>query len=264
MTVMLRKALWDLRWTAFWYAVGAASYSLLVASFYPTVRQQSETIAKLVATYPKGVLTALGFTDFTTFTGYMGAETLNLFWPIMGCVFATLGGASLVAKEVEDGTSEIWLSVPAQRWRLLLAKVVALGVGLLSAVLVYMLAIELSALMVAATVQLLGVLAMGVVMAAFVFVVAAYSSLLSSFVSSRGVAAGISFAITLASYTFWVIGGLADQWKQLKNVSFYTAYTPQKALESGSIDLVPVGSLLAISALCVLVALFQFQRRDAI
>jgi len=261
---MLRKALWDLRWTAFWYAVGGAGYSLLVASFYPTIRQQSETIAKLVATYPKGVLTALGFTDFTTFTGYMGAEWLNLFWPIMGCVFATLGGASLVAKEVEDGTSEIWLSVPSQRWHLLLAKMAALAVGLLSVVLACVFVVELSAVMVSATVKLSGLLAMGVVMAAFSFVVASYSGLLSSFVSSRGVAAGTSFGITLASYAFWVIGGLADQWKQLRNVSFYTAYTPQKALESGSIDLVPVVSLLAISALCVLIALFQFQRRDAI
>lgn len=261
---MLRKALWDIRWTAFWYAVGGAGYTLMVALFYPTMRQNSETISKLVATYPKGVLTALGFADFTTFTGFMGAETLNVFWPIIVCVFATLGGASLVAKEVEDGTSEIWLSVPAPRWRLLVAKMVALAVGLLGIVVACMLVVWLSAAIVAATVSLSGLLAMGVVMTAFVFVVAAYSGLLSSFVSSRGLAAGISFGLTLASYAFWVIGGLADQWKVLKNVSFYTAYTPQRALESGSIDIIPVGSLFAISVLCVVIALLNFQRRDAI
>lgn len=261
---MLRKALWDIRWTAFWFAVGGAGYTLMVALFYPTMRQNSETISKLVATYPKGVLTALGFADFTTFTGFMGAETLNVFWPIIVCVFATLGGASLVAKEVEDGTSEIWLSVPAPRWRLLLAKMAALAVGLLGIVVACMLVVWLSAAIVAATVKLSGLLAMGVVMTAFVFVVAAYSGLLSSFVSSRGLAAGISFGITLASYAFWVIGGLADQWKVLKNVSFYTAYTPQRALESASIDIIPVGSLFAISALCVVIALLNFQRRDAI
>ena len=54
MTVLLRKALWDLRWTAFWFAVGGAGYTLLVSLFYPMVRNQSEAFVKIVATYPKG------------------------------------------------------------------------------------------------------------------------------------------------------------------------------------------------------------------
>jgi ABC-2 type transport system permease protein len=261
---MLRKALWDLRWTAFWFALGGAGYTLMVSLFYPVVREQSAQLATLFASYPKGFLAAIGYTDITTFTGFLGTQSLNLFWPIIVAVFATLAGASLVAKEVEDGTSEIWLSIPAARWRLLLAKMAALAVALLGVVLAGALVVELSAALVGASVSTTGVLALGAVMMAFLSVIAAYSGLLSSIFSSRGIAAGVSFGITLAGYMAWLVGGLSEQWKQLKNLSIFTAYTPQKALETGGIDVIPLGILVGITLVCVLASLVTFQRRDAI
>jgi len=109
-----------------------------------------------------------------------------------------------------------------------------------------------------------GLLALGVVMTAFLFAVASYSGLLSTLFSSRGVAAGIAFGVTLAFYALYLVGGLADRWKQLKDFSIFTAYTPQKALETGAVDLVPTAILVALAALCALASLFAFQRRDAI
>jgi beta-exotoxin I transport system permease protein len=264
MTVMLRKAQWDIRWTAFWFAIGGGGYTFMVALFYPSIRKQSEQVTQLIASYPKGFLTALGYTDMTTFAGFISVESLNLFWPIIVGVFATLAGASLVAKEVEDGTSEIWLSIPAERWRLLLAKMAALAIALSGAVVVAVLAVELSAILVGASVSIAGLLALGVVMAAFLFAIASYSGLLSTLFSSRGVAAGIAFGITLGFYALYLVGGLADGWKQLKDFSIFTAYTPQKALETGAVDVLPILVLLALAALCAAASLFTFQRRDAI
>ena len=264
MTVMLRKALWDIRWTAGWFAVGGAGYVLLIALFYPTVRDQSAQFASLLAAYPKGFLAALGYTNITTFSGFLGGEALNLFWPIIIGVFATLAGSSLVAKEVEDGTSEVWLSVPAERWQLLLGKFVALAIALLATVVACVAIVAVSAAFDSATVTASGLAAMGAVMLVFLFVIAGYSGLLSSLVSTRAMAAGISFGITLAFYVLWLVGGLADQWKQLKRFSIFTAYTPQKALETGTVDAVSLAILLAITAVCVAASLVLFQRRDAI
>ncbi len=264
MIPMLRKSLWDLRWTAFWYAAGGAIYIFAIALFYPTVREQAETFTKLVAVYPKAVLAIFGFTDLTTYTGFMGTETLNLIWPAVIIVFATLGGSAVVAKEVEDGTAERLLSVPARRWRLLLAKEAALGIGLLGTVVAAALALVIGAVVVSASVKADGLLAMTVVMAAFLCTVAAYTSLFSSVTSSRGAAAGMSLGVTVAFYLIWVVATLGDSWKWLKNLSIFTAYTPQKALETGSIDAVPIAILVAITAACVLLALVTFERRDAV
>lgn len=260
----IRKALWDIRWTASWFALGGAGYTFLIALFYPTVRQESQQFAQLLATYPKGFLAALGYTNITSFSGFLGGEDLNLFWPIIVGVFATLSGASLVAKEVEDGTSEIWLSVPAPRRRLLLGKMVALAVGILGAVAACVVTVAVSAAIDSASVSASGLLAMAAVMTAFLLVIAGYSSLLSSLFSSRGIAAGISFGVTLLFYVLWLVGGLADSWKTLKDFTIFAAYTPQKALESGTVDVLPVLLLLGITAVCAVAALTVFERRDAI
>src|SRR6266702_2723628 len=61
--------------------------------------------------------------------------------------------------------------------------------------------------------------------------------------------------ISLGFYVLWLVGGLSDQWKQLKDVSIFTASTPQKALETGSLDPLSVGILSAITAACVVAAL---------
>ena len=264
MIPMLKKSLWDLRWTAFWYAVGGALYIFAIALFYPTVREQAETFIKLVAVYPKPLLAIFGFTDLTTYPGFMGTETLNLIWPLVIIVFATLSGSAVVAKEVEDGTAELLLSAPARRWRLLLAKQVAFGVGLLGTVLAAALALVLGAVVVSASVKTEGLVAMSVVMAVFLLTVGAYSALFSSVTSSRGTAAGMSLAVTVASYMAWVVGTLAGSWSWLKNLSIFTAYTPQKALESGSIEIAPIAILLAITTACVVLALVAFERRDAV
>ena len=264
MIVMLRKALWDLRWSILWYSAGGAGYTLLVSLVYPTVRAQSETFSKLVATYPKGLLSALGYTSMTTFSGYLGAQSLNVFWPIIVLVFGTLAGAALVAKEIEDGTSEMWLSVPAPRWKLLLAKMVAVAIGVLVAVAVLEIAIVLAAVMDQATVTGSGMLAMAIVMVAFLISITGYSAALSAWSNSRSKAAGLAFAITLAFYMLWLIGGLSDKLSMLKGLSIFTAYTPQHALETGSLSLPPLAALIGIALLCTGLALFRFQRRDAI
>lgn len=264
MTVMLRKALWDIRWTAFWFAAGGAGYTLLVALFYPMVRENAKAFQSLVSTYPKGLLQALGYSDITSFSGFMGVESLNLFWPIIIAVFATLGGAALVAKEVEDGTSEIWLSIPATRWKLLLAKMAALGIGLIACAAACALIVELSAVIDNVAVRSAGLVAMAVVMVVFLFTIAAYSGLLSSFTSSRGVAAGISLGITSLFYMMSIVGGLSDQWKRLKDFTIFTAYQPQKALDSGSVDVTALAILLALIIVCVVGALIVFERRDAV
>ena len=264
MNVMFRKALWDVRWTTFWFGVGGAGYTLLVALFFPMVRDQAKAFSNLVSAYPKGMLNALGYTDITTFTGFMGVESLNLFWPIIVAVFATLAGAALVAQEVETGTSEIWLSVPATRWRLLLGKMGALAAGLLATVAACLAIVALAALVDGTSVKAGGLLAMGVVMTAFLFVIAAYSGLFSALVSSRGAAAGISFGITALCYVLYIVSGLVDSWKDVKYVSIFTAYQPQKALETGTVDAGAMAILLAVTVFCVAVSLVLFQRRDAI
>lgn len=261
---MLRRALRDLRWTATWYSVGLFLYALLILALYPAVFRDNVAMRQLIATYPAGMMRAFGVTDITTFAGFVGGEFLNFMWPLVAAVFTIMTGAGTIGQEVERGTIELWLSVPASRSRLLLAKLAAFVVMLAMVVLATVAAILLGAAYAGEWLAPVGVLGMALVLFALVIAIGGYAVLFSSFASDRGKPAGVAAAVTLLFYLFWVIGGLSSRWSWLKRLSIFTAYKPQQALATGELPLREVAMLLALGAACVLGALAVFQRRDAI
>jgi ABC-2 type transport system permease protein len=261
---MLRKTLWELRWTATWYGVVAVVYVALILAYFPYVRSNTATLSKLMASYPKALIQAFGVTDLGTYSGFLGTEVFNVIWPILMAAFAIAAGSAVVAKEVEDGTVELWLSVPAGRVRLLGGKLLALGAATLLLVVVSLAPVVVAAPLVGASVSATGVAAMGAVMAGFVLTVAAYSALFSAFSADRGRAAGIAGGLTLAFYLAWVVSRMSDTWSWLGKLSIFSAYDPQRALATGTVDPVQLGVLAALIALCTALALVGFQRRDAI
>lgn len=123
------------------------------------------------------------------------------------------------------------------------------------------------AALLAAHVTVGGVLSMGALMAAFLLlllVVAAYLALFSAFSSDRGRAAGLAGRLCLAFYLAWVISRLSPDWSWLGRLSIFTAYEPQRALETGGVDLVRMALLLCSAAGVAVVALVGFKRRDVL
>jgi ABC-2 type transport system permease protein len=262
--VMFWRALKDLRWTVFWYALGLFLYAVMILSFYPTVRDNTQMMEQYIKVLPKALMRAFGVTDMMSFAGFIGGEFLNFMWPVIVSIFLIMAGTSIVAREVERGTIEMLLSVPESRTRLLMGKLAAFLVGILVLVVVTIGTLAMGATLVDETLGIENLLALGTVLASFAMAVAGYSVLLSSFSKERSKPAGMAAGLTLAFYLAWVISGLSDRWSWLKNVSIFTAYEPQRALQSGNLDLAHVGALLAVGLVCSILALVVFARRDAI
>ncbi|HET7271410.1 MAG TPA: ABC transporter permease subunit [Rubrobacter sp.] len=262
--VMFRKALKDLRWTVFWYAFGLVLYGILILSFYPSVRENAEEMQQLMGAFPKSVMEAFGANNMSTLAGWVGGKYLNVMWPLIMSVFIIMAGAATVAREVERGTIELLLSVPESRTRLLAAKLVALFTGILVLVAATIGSIALGAVLVDETLAFENLLALGAVLLCFSVAVAGYAVMLSSFSKERSKPAGMAAGLTLASYLAWVVSDLSKDWEWLRNVSIFTAYEPQPALQSGHIELAHLGALIAVGLISSVVALAIFRRRDAI
>ena len=262
--VMFRKALKDLRWTVLWYAFGLVLYGLLILSFYPTVRENAEEMQQLMGAFPKSVMDAFGANNMATLAGWVGGKYLNLMWPLIMSVFLIMAGAATVAREVERGTIELLLSVPESRTRLLAAKLAALLTGILVLVAATIGSIALGAVLVDETLAFENLLALGAVLLCFSVAVAGYTVLLSSFSKERGKPAGMAAGLTLAFYLAWVVSDVSENWEWLRNVSIFTAYDPQRALQSSHIEPWHLVALIAVGLVGSLVALAIFRRRDAI
>jgi ABC-2 type transport system permease protein len=262
MTPMLRKALWDLRWTTLWYGLVAVLYTGAILAYYPYVRDNAASFSKILETYPRSLMDAFGVSDIASFSGFLGSEVFNVIWPVLMAAFAITAGSAIVAREIEEGTADLWLSVPAGRTLLLGGKLLALGLAIVALVAASLLPVALGAAVLAAHVTAGGVLSLGLVMTSFVLIVAAYSALFSAFSSDRGRAAGLAGGLSLVFYLAWVVSRISPDWSWLGKLSIFTAYEPQRALASGGVDATKVAVLMALAAVAVAVALLRFQRRD--
>lgn len=259
---MLRRAILDMRMTVFWFALGMAAYALLIVQFWPVMKANSELLSQYIRSFPEALMKAFGVTDLATFPGFLGAEYLNFIWPLIASVFVVTAGSAVVAQEIDRGTVELWLSVPERRWRLLVAKLVALFLAVVVLAAVTVVAIAIGSAVAGETPHPTALAATGLALAAYSVAVAGYCAHFSSFFSERGKAAGLGAAVTLGSYLASIVSGLSKDVEGLKYFSLITAFHPQQALESGAPSWTEVGALLAIAAVCALAALVVFERRD--
>ncbi len=261
-TQQLRRALIDQRWTLFWFAAGLAGYGILLVAFWPAMKQNAGLYAQLLTGFPEAFLKAFGVEDMTRFSGFVGTEYLNFMWPLIAAVFVIMAASSFVAGEIDRGTVELWLSVPETRWRLLVAKQVALLLGIAVLAAASAASIALAGRIVGEDLSAPGLLGTSVVLASFCVAVGGYTTLFSAALSSRGTAAGLAAGVTFASYLAGVLSGLSKDVEWLKYLSLQTAFHPQRALADG-----PYGAealtLFGIGIVCALVSLAVFQRRDA-
>ena len=126
------KSLRDLRRSFAWWTVGLAGYVALIASVYPTVRDNPD-LEKLVESYPEALKAFVAFGgqfDFTSAAGYLGSELFSFMMPALFLVAAVGHGAGTLAGEEERGTIDLLLSSPLSRTRVALEKLAAMCVEL--------------------------------------------------------------------------------------------------------------------------------------
>ncbi|HLI51566.1 MAG TPA: ABC transporter permease subunit [Thermomicrobiaceae bacterium] len=260
--VMLRRAWRDQAGNAASYAVGIILYSAMILAFFPVARDHAAAFNSYLSAMPQALIRAFGISDFSTFSGFVGAELLRIIWPIIVEVFAIMSGAALVAQEIERGTAEIWLSVPESRARLLASKIAALFLAELGLVIVTVITLAIGAVILGEPVVLSRLLVLGVVLLSLSIVVAGYSVLFSAFFDARGRPAGIAAGVTIAFYMLWVASSFGSSWSWLRYLSIYAAFQPQAALGGDPIPVLGVIALFIIGLACAGASLVVFQRRD--
>lgn len=265
---MVRKAVRDLRWTVFWYALGLALYIVLIASFYPTLERQQEQYAQLYQQFPEFLFRLFGIDPtqvslLTTFAGYVHSQIFGFIWPVTALIFVVLSGSAVVAQEIERGTADLWLSVPVPRVHLLVSKEVALLSGILVLVLTSEIALAAGAVAFGGDITARGLVQLAVALTCFLIAFAGLATLASALASERSKAAGVVGGMGLLMYLLWVLAGLTEEAQWLRFFSLFTVYDPQAAMLGELPWYKPVIQLLVGLAAAV-AAHIAFARRDIV
>jgi ABC-2 type transport system permease protein len=254
------KALWDQRRGIIGWSIAIAAVGVLYAAFYPSMNNPE--MAAAIRAFPEGLLEALGMTDITSPSGYLGSTTYGILGPVLMVIFAGTLGVRAIAGDEEAGRLDVLLAHPVQRWAVVVQRAAAMAVALALAGALLFVAMLLASgpaqfeelgagNLAAATVQL--------VLLALLF--GALGLATGAVTGSRGLAWGVVAGVAVLTYLANTLGPTVDviAWSQDLSPWFY--YSGGRPLANGFQPM--DATVLAVTALVlVVIAVIGFRRRD--
>jgi ABC-type transport system involved in multi-copper enzyme maturation permease subunit len=266
MFAVFRRILKDKRNNLIAYLIGSTVFIEMYLSLFPTLKQQADMLNKLLESYPKGLMSAVGFEGtaafFSNVENYMSTEFFTLFWPILTITMMISFANSMVVAEIERGTIETVLAQPISRLKLFFTRYLAgaFYFAIFSGVSIF--SIVLSAKLHGFDYQLRNYFTIWGVGFLFGMAIFSVASFFSSVFSERGRATFATTAIIIAMYALNIISGLKDSLKDLRYFSFFHYMNAPMLLGKNQI---PDWSLLVFGGAIVVftaAAAFWFNRRD--
>lgn len=265
MRPIIRWTLWQRRWSTAWWSVGVFSFIAITLVFYPTFKDSANALEQSFANLPKAALGLFGgSSDFFSPIGYLNSQIFFLLLPLLLTMLAVALGASLIAREEQDGTLETLLARPISRGKAMGAKVIA-GSLVLAAVS----AVALVSVVVCARIFQLGSVPSSAIALASVnsfllaYCTGAIAFLLSATGRARGAAIGVATFIGFGGYIIESLAGTVH-WLQGPSKVFPFHYFQSEAVLRQTYHWSNALYFVAVTAACGIISYIAFRRRDLV
>ena len=230
---------------------------------YGTTASSSNSISTLIAGFPKPVLAIFGMSglDITKLIGYFGI--LYLYIVIMVAIHAGMAGATIIAKEERDKTSEFLYPKPVSRTKVLTAKLAAAAVNILI----------LFGITFASSIWIVGfynkgyglnsqiiALMWGVLL--FQVVSFAFGAFFAGIFKNPKLPATAVTTVIMASYLVSVTVDLNAKLDFLRYLTPFKYFSAERILADGHVDPIFVTITLSLSAVLIGLTYYFYQRRD--
>lgn len=257
---IFRQTLRDNRRAALWIGFGGAVLAFWVTAFYPMFKDFEGINQFLENPVIKALVGEMG--DYTTPQGFLGMEFFG--WiPLFMAFYTVAVGLMIAANDEEAGRLDVLLSTPTPRWRVIVQRSLAYGVGYLIILGFFLVAfVPILALMPELDLSFARI-AEGILnMLPMLLLPTALTLLLSTLVRGRNTAAGIAGAFIVASWFANALAALAPEALQgVQRLSMFYYYNAFETLSDG----LNVGHFALLMALALGLgglSLIGFQRRD--
>lgn len=259
------KTFFDAKWSILLYCLIFIVYVAMMTSFFPSIADQSEQFQEIMNVYPESFVKGFGIDleMFTTIEGFLGIEYFKIIWVIVIAIMSFSFGASLIAKELDKGTSDFTFTLPLLRQRIVINKF--LGYLLIS---IFIIAVSIYSAAVAAIlagekINLAGWSLFFAVGVALGFFLLALTAFFSSLFSSKGKVYAIMTAILIGSYLLDFLAGLNERAKDFHCLSFFKYLGDIPAtLKNGSLEIENLLFFLLAGLLFFAASLVVSEKRD--
>lgn len=253
------KSLWDSRRALLGWMMGLIAVTVVYGAFYPFMADPA--YSDLLETLPPGLIEAMGWEDFNTAEGYMGAAVFGVLGQVLVVILGVTMGARLLAGDEESGGLELLIAHPVSRSRVLLQRTLTLTLVMVAAGLAVFLAI----------LALSGPIDLGLPpahLAAAAFQLAllgllfgALALAIGGVTGRKGAVIAVTAAVAVMAYLADTMAPMVESLAWVERLSPFDWYDPTEILRSGAAS-ADIALCLAVSAIFVVIGLFGFQRRD--
>lgn len=241
------------------WGVGMAAFGALYVSVWPQAEEQMISLSDLTIYQVLGV--SLG-----SFEAYLGSVLL-LFLPLLLGIYSLTTATKMLAGEEEDGTLELVLARPLRRWKIVVAKALALGVALIAILLISGLAdaAVLAAVKTTYETDLTPLQLFWAITTAWpvTMAFAMIALFLGALAPSRRVASMTATVILVASYFGTNVAGMVPSLDIIKPFSLFTYFDTSADAFSHGPAASDVVTLVAVATLFLTLAAVTFGMRNA-
>jgi ABC-2 type transport system permease protein len=237
-------------------ALGLVALTALVGSLYPSL---GDSIADVEI--PKEIGDFIGGGDLATIQGWLRAEIMAVYGPVVFAVIAITSATATTAGEEEGHVFALVLAKPVPRRRLLLAKAAAIALLLGALAVAVLVGLRIAVAIAGGGVATAHLAAAALHLLAFGLGVGALALALGAGTGQRGLAAGVAAGITLVMYLINGIAPVSDATSWLRYLTLFHYYEGGDPIANG-IDAAGLAVLVLVTTVLLSVAVVAFERRD--
>jgi ABC-2 type transport system permease protein len=237
-------------------------YIFWIGTFFPTVKPMMDSYNEMLSNPTmKAFLGDLA--DLTTFSGFITAEVFSYMGIVLGAYIAFLT-ASFAAGEIEQKSSELMLSLPVSRQKVLLSRFATLLPFIAVLMVAMLLGIVIGAEYVGESIDVTRFACGMLFTAAFLLAVGGGSMLLSALMSNGRNAAFAGIGVLLAMFLVENIGSMVTSidWARQLSLFHYAKVSGFIADPAAPIVWGNMVILLVVAAAFLILAVVAYKRRD--
>lgn len=246
-----------------YYAAGLLAYTWLMIGMFPSMK--TFDIESYLKQMPESMTKFFGGDlgmQYSKIEGFLSVEYLSIFFVfiVLFYVGSSVGGA--IAGGRERKTLDFDLSQPISRSKYALAQFIITIKFTILLVLFNAFAIWILCKGYHIAIKNNGLLAFALLASCFFLAMIGIAALLSSISKTKIAVILVTVFFSLGSYILLSLTNIFDKIKDLKYISIYYLYNPQKTLETGNIDWWQITILLLIFLVGIISSLVIFNRKD--
>lgn len=260
---LLRYQLKAKRMNMLYFSIGMFLWGLMITALYPTVSGM-EAFSDYWVQFPDTIKNLFGGHEINILKpeGFITLEYYQLFLPIILSAFVFGFAAFCVVRARENGTLEILLTHPIERWKYALTSFLSLTSGLAVLSVLAVGTVMLVSLVLGIDISYLGQLKLIALIYLFVLALGSISLFASCALNNSGQVYAVGITVFAVSY---LVNFISNNWSFFRAIDYaflYHYYDPYGVMTKAGFPWSSIVYYLAISIVFVGLSMVALKRKD--